>query len=90
MKRTLVIEELEAGLEGLYRLLGRLESGDGTYCDIDILKDVPLDDYTPKSPWPDKRGRKLDCVTTEDASRYIRSWSIPRLTSALDELKNGT
>lgn len=91
MKRNKVIEELEDSIRQLHQLDGRLAGGGEveTTCGIPILKDVPLDDYLPKSPWPDKRGLKKDCVPTDHTSQYIRSWILPGLISALDEIKNG-
>ena len=91
MKRKQVIENLEESIEQLHDLDGRLAGGDedGVRCGIPILKDVPLDDYLPKSPWPDMRNLKKDCVPTEKTSQYIRSWILPGLISALDEIKNG-
>ncbi len=91
MKRKQVIEELEGSIKSLHELDGRLAGGDEheTTCGVPILKGVPLDDYLPKSPWPDMRGLKKDCVPADHTSQYIRSWILPGLISALDEIKSG-
>lgn len=91
MKRKQAIKDLEAGIESLKHFLVRL-ADDGvthTTCGVPILKGVPLDDYLPKSPWPDHRGQKRDCVPTEESLLYLESWTLPRLMEALDEIKSG-